>query len=97
MDRKTAVLLVSRALALVQGICALIETCYLPERLLSYFHYMRQAGPVHDLGGGFYLLSLYRVEVLFLFVRIAIYMTLAFVFWKCAPWVQDALLPERAS
>jgi hypothetical protein len=35
------------------------------------------------------------VEVGFLFLRIAIYPTLAVAFWKCAPWAERTLLPER--
>ena len=95
MNRKASVLLVSRALALIQGICALIETRYLPERLYSYLHYTHQVALVSVSVGSIYLPNLYRVEVAFLFVRILIYLALAVVFWKCAPWVESALLPER--
>ena len=95
MNRKAAVLLVSRALALIQGISALIETCYLPERLYAYLHYTHQVAQVSASAGSVYLPNIYRVEVAFLFVRILIYLVLAVVFWKCAPWVESALLPER--
>jgi len=94
MDRKAAVLLVSRALALIQGICALIETSYLPERLYSYLHYTHQVAQVSASAGSVYLPSLYCVEVAFLFLRILIYLVLAVAFWKCAPWIESALLPE---
>jgi hypothetical protein len=95
MDRKAALLLVSRALALIQGVCALIETSYLPERLYSYLHYAHQVAQVSVPVGSLYLPSLYRVEVAFLFLRILIYLVLAVVFWNCAPWVENTLLPER--
>ena len=95
MDRKAAVLLVCRALALIQGISALMETLYLPERLYSYLHYTHQVAQASNSVGSVYLPSLYRMEVAFLFVRILIYLVLAVVFWKCAPWLESALLPER--
>ena len=92
MDRKAALLLVSRALALIQGISALIEVSYIPERLFAYLHY---AIPVGQPGA--YLPRLYQIETGFLFCRILIYLTLAVALWNCAPWVQNALMPERES
>jgi hypothetical protein len=95
MDQKAAVLLVSRALALLQGICALIEASYLPERIHSYLHYARAAAEAGVPGSALYLVNSYRVTVAFLFVRIAIYLALAMVFWKCPYWVESSLMPER--
>jgi hypothetical protein len=95
MDRKAAVLLVSRALALIQGICALIETSYLPERIHSFLHYAHAATEAGVPGSSLYLVNSYRVTVAFLFVRIVIYLVLAVVFWKCPSWVESSLLPER--
>jgi hypothetical protein len=92
MDRKAALLLVSRALALIQGIAALIGVTYLPERLFAYVHYATPLGQPRA-----YVTSLYQVETGSLFVRILIYLFLAVAFWNCAPWVQNALLPETES
>jgi hypothetical protein len=95
MERREAVRLVSRALSVFFGVCALEETTYFPERLVSYLHYTHEW---HAAGGPaaiMYLPTLYRVEVGFLFLRIAIYPTLAVAFWKCAPWAERTLLPER--
>lgn len=95
MERKEAVHLVSRALSIICGVFAAEETTYLPERLLSYVHYTNQWRSVQSPQAAVFLPSLYRVEVGFLFLRIAIYLTLAVVFWKCTPWVERTLLPER--
>ena len=94
MERKEAVRLVSRALSVVFGVFALEDTTYLPERLLSYVHYTNEWRSVRAPGANLFLPSLYRVEVGLLFVRIAIYLALAVVFWKCTRWVERTLLPE---
>lgn len=80
MERKEAVRLVSRALSVICGVSALEETTYLPERLLSYVRYEDEW---------------HRVEIGSLFVRIAINLVLAVVFWKCTPWVESTLLSEN--
>ena len=95
MERKEAVRLVSRALALVFGVFALVETTYLPERMLSYVHYTNEWRSVRAVSASLYWLALYRLEAGFLFVRIAIYLLLAVVFWHCGPWVERTLLLER--
>ena len=79
MERKEAVRVVSRALSFIWGVSALEETTYLPERLISYVRYTDEWHPV-DVG--------------LLFVRIAINLALAVVFWKCGPWVERTLLSE---
>lgn len=95
MDRKLAVRLVSRALSLIFGVFGLEDTTYLPERLLSYAHYTNEWHSSGAPGAAKFLPSLYRVEVGFLLVRIAIYLTLAVVFWRCGSWVERTLLHER--
>jgi hypothetical protein len=95
MERREAVRLVSRALSVVYSVFALYETTYLPERLFSYLHYTHEWQSVGAPGASMYLPALYRISVGFLFVRIAIYLALAVVFWDCAPWVERILLPER--
>ena len=94
MERKDAVRLASRARSLLFGVFGLEDTTYLPERLLSYAHYTNEWRSAGGPGPASFLPSHYRVEVGFLFVRIAIYLTLAVIFWKCGPWVQRTLLPE---
>jgi hypothetical protein len=94
MDRKQAVRLVSRALSLVFGVFGLEDATYLPERLLSYLHYTNEWRSAGTPAQAAFLPSLYRVEVGFLFVRIAIYLVLAVIFWNCGPWAERTLLPE---
>lgn len=94
MDRKAALILASRALALIQGICALIEISYIPERLFSYLHYAHMVGQAGAPTNAAYLSTSYQLEAGFLLFRILIYLTLAVVFWNCAPWVQRIMLPE---
>lgn len=95
MTRDEAILLVSRALSIFLGIFGLQDATYLPERLFGYLHYVNEARAAGAFGIGLYLPAVYRIEVAFLFVRIAIYLLLAVVFWRCAPWIQNTLLPER--
>ena len=97
VSRREALRLVSRALSVICGVFALEDTTYLPERLLSYVHYTNQWRSAGAPGPSLYLPTLYRVEVGFLFVRIAIYLVLAVVFWKCTPWAERTLFPENES
>ncbi len=90
MNREVAVLLVSRALACIQGIYAVDDATYLPERLFSLHHYAL-------LGQGDYLVSLYPLAVAFIFCRVAILLILTFAFWNCGPRIAQFLLPERKS
>jgi len=95
MERKEALCLASRALSIFFAVFALYETTYLPERLFPYLHYTNEARLAGVPNANMYLPTLYRVSVAFLFVRIAIYLSLAVIFWKCGPWVQRALLSEN--
>jgi hypothetical protein len=96
MTRSQAVVLVSRALSLLWGASGLDLVTYLPERLFSFSHYANGVASVGGSMSNYYLPTLYRIEVALLFVRIAIYLTLAVVFWKCGPWVERTLLPKIA-
>ena len=93
MTRKEAVVLVSRALSLLWGGCAVDDVTYLPERLHSFLHYANRDAELGFPGSDSYLAGSYRLEVGMLFLRIAFYLTLAVVFWKCGPWVERTLLP----
>jgi hypothetical protein len=94
MNRKDAVRLVSRALSILFGVSALIETAYLPERLYSFVFYANRVKSPSATVGEIHLYGTDRVEVGFLFLRIAIYLLLAMVFWKCAPRVESLLISE---
>ena len=94
MNRKEAVRLVSRAFSILFGVSALIETAYIPERLYSYVFYANRAKSLSATVGDIHFYGTDRVELGFLFLRIAIYLLLAMAFWKCAPWVEHILIPE---
>lgn len=92
MDRKEAVVLVSRALACIAGIYALTDASYLPMRLLSLRHYL-QLYPT----GQSYLVSLYRIDIASIFGRTGFFLFLTFIFWNCGPRIARFLLPEQKS
>ncbi len=92
MTKDEIVLLVSRAIAVIQCISAFEEISYLPLRLVSLHHYRgRESWFALD-----YFTSLYSLEVSMLCVRIAALLILAWVFWRCAPWVSRLLWPEHS-
>jgi hypothetical protein len=93
MSRKEVVLLVSRALAVIQFVSAVLEITYLPERLLSFVHYVGFTGG--SAMPGDYAATHYRVEIGFLFARIIFELVLTVVFWNCGPWVERTLLPSN--
>jgi hypothetical protein len=94
MTRKEAVLLVSRALAIFQLICALMELTYLPVRFISLHHHTSRINVLGPSGYDDFWSSYYCVDIAFLLVRVIIYLVLALVFWKCGPLVEYFLLPK---
>jgi hypothetical protein len=103
MNREEAVLLVSRALACIQGISALLEAAYLPERFMTLHHYaqrLQMAVAARDAAAfdlETYYVSGERVEIAFFFGRIAFLLLMALLFWNCGPKIARFLLPERKS
>ncbi|MGD0106292.1 MAG: hypothetical protein ABSC06_19960 [Rhodopila sp.] len=95
MSRKEAVLLVSRALAMIQLICALMEVTYLPIRFMSLFHHTTRISLLGSSGYDDFWSGYYRTDIAFLLSRIIIYLVFAFVFWNCGPWIEHILLPKR--
>jgi hypothetical protein len=95
MTREEAILLVSRALACIQAIAALLDFSYLPEHMLSLHHYLQLAQTGSTTVA--YWLSLERVEIAFYFGRIAILLLTTLIFWNCGPRIARFLLPEQAS
>lgn len=83
MSRKECVLLLSRAIAVLQLITAMMEMTYLPERLFSLHHYKARPDVIAPLPD--YLTTLYSTEVAFLCCRIAGLLVLTWVFWECGP------------
>jgi hypothetical protein len=101
MNREEAVLLVSRALACIQAITALLEAAYLPERFMALHYYVQRvqmALAARDTGSfdlEAHYASLERVEIAFFFGRIAFVSLFALLFWNCGPRIARFLLPER--
>jgi len=90
VSKDQILLLVSRAIAVIQCITAILEISYLPERLMSLHHY-------HCPGGILatdYLARQYSTAVAFLCFRIAALLVLAWAFWQCGPRLRAMLLPD---
>ncbi len=92
MSRDDAVLLVSRAIAVIQLICAFVDASYLPERFVSLHHY--SIAGLLSLGDT-YFANLDRVEIGFHLGRIAGYFFASWIFWNCGPRISRILLPSR--
>ena len=92
MSRREIVVLVSRALACIQLITALLDVCYLPEKLFSFVHYANQP----DISGNsqHYFRMLESVSILTLVLRIGILLVSFLIFWNCGAWVERTLLPQ---
>jgi len=94
MTRKEAVLLVSRALAIIQMVTALLEITYLPEKLLSLHHYASRINEQVATAGDFYFWTYDRFGLAFYSLRIAALLVFAILLWNCQPWIQRLLLPK---
>lgn len=103
MSREEAVLLVSRAVACMQGMYAVVDATYLPERFMTLHHYVQRfqmflaAKDAEASAVDAYYVSLERVEIAFFFGRIAFLLLMAFLFWNCGPRIARLLLPQRQS
>jgi hypothetical protein len=90
MTRREVVLLVSRALAVIQLMSALLDITYLPAYLMDLFHHPLS---LHWPYFNDYW-SRYYTELLLAFVaRIAILLFAALVLWRCGPQIEAFLLP----
>jgi hypothetical protein len=81
-------ILVSRAIAVIQGITALLEISYLPERLMWFYH----SRPRNTLEGPQFLDVYHSTGIGMLCFRIAALLALTYVFWQCGPRVRAFLL-----
>jgi hypothetical protein len=97
MSRKEAVILVSRALAIIQLVTAMLDITYLPEWFVSLHHHERLIEALGISNTEEYWRSYDQVGVGFLFARIAGLLVLTLIFWNCGPWFERILLPNRAS
>ncbi len=89
MSREDALVLASRALALLFAVCALGEVSYLPERLHSFLHYINQEpGSSTAIQ---YLRHYYLITLGFLVTRILGFSLLARWLYKGGPEVEGLL------
>jgi hypothetical protein len=91
MSRKDAVVLASRALALLFAVWALGEASNLPDRLHSFLHYINQEpGSSTALQ---YLRHYYLISLGFLVTRIVGFSLISRWLYKGGPEVEDLLSP----
>ena len=96
MPRKEAVFLVSRALAVIWAIAALVEVCLLPQILFSAYRYLNLESVMDRsvLDASTYLAIYYGIILpLALIVRISLYLVAAVLFWRCGPMVARLFEP----
>jgi hypothetical protein len=94
MTRREIVVLVSRALAIIQLMSALIEITYIPDYLLNLFHHII---PLQFPFFGDYWSRYYMEALLALVARVAILLLAALLLWKCGPKIEQMLLPRDAA
>ncbi len=87
MSREEIVLVVSRALAVMQAAYALVDVTYVPAYLVSANHYAAAEG---------YLGTIHRIELVAMLICIVGLSILSWLFWRCGPWVTGLLLPAPA-
>ena len=95
MSRKEIVLLVSRALAMIQFVAAMLEISYLPERVVSLMHRAHSFSAQGDAESANYWSSYDQVGVAFMCARIVGLLVLTAIFWNSAPWIERMLAPTR--
>lgn len=91
MSRKDAVLIVSRGLAVLFTVSALVELSYLPQHLHSYLHYTYEAGSSIQ---ALYLRHSYLIELGFLITRIVGFFLMGAWLRRGGSDIQEMLLPE---
>jgi len=94
MTRREIVLLVSRALAVIQLITACIEISYLPGYLISLHHYTSRIDAGTAVASDYYFKSYDQVSLAMLFGRIAGLFLFTYLLLKCGPWLERFLLPN---
>ena len=89
MSRKDAVVLGSRALAVLFVVSALVEASYLPERLYSFLHYIDQdPGPATFME---YRRHYYLISLGFLAVRVIGFSLMAKWLYRGGPEIEELL------
>jgi len=99
MSRKEIVLLVSRAIAILQIISALMGIVIaLPQQIFIFVRPMLHARQTFagTLTGAMDLSGAIRWDDLgFLLARIVVQLIIATLFWRCGPWIEQFLAPAE--
>lgn len=90
MSRREIVVLVSRALAIIQLVTVALEVSYLPQSLTSLGEHIGSWQSPQLYG---YLSRYYIEGTLALILRIAFLLLTAHLLWKCGPKIENFLLP----
>jgi hypothetical protein len=91
MSRKDAIILASRALAVLLTVWALSDVSYLPERLHSLLYYLNHESASSATTE--YQRHYYLIQIGFLVTRIVGYSLMAMWLYKGGPDVEELLLP----
>ena len=95
MSRREIVVLVSRALAIIQFVSVLELVISLLERLptflraASFGSELQSAGLSHD----FQIMQ--YTDMATMLVRIVTLVIIGIVLWECGPWIESKLLPAQ--
>jgi hypothetical protein len=97
VSRKEIVLLVSRAIALLQIIAAVVDAVLnLPQQgYVLYRQYLLFAGmeEIHRFAPAPSVSPVFWIGVLTVFLRIGVLLFIAVLFWNCGPMVERWLMP----
>ena len=86
--------MVSRALAVIQFVTAILDASSLPDRLISLVHHTREIEGTAAQESLMYFIVYDRVSALSSIARITFLLVIGLIFWNCGPWVQRLLLPQ---
>lgn len=95
MSKRDAILLASRAIAILQLLTAAIEITYLPDRLYSLSRYTRLVATGAAPEAALDLWHQYRLDVALLLFRFVMLMIFAWIFWSCGPRIERLLSPSE--
>jgi hypothetical protein len=98
MSKREIVVLVSRALAIIQAITAVLDLAYLPEHLMVLSRHVNELNSL-PMGSHLFdydasLLREDRIYLAFLTLRIGILCLAALLFWRCGPFIERMLSPS---
>jgi hypothetical protein len=97
MSKREAVLLVSRALAVIEAVAAFLELSHLPSYLVSFLQSLEIVNfPGAPFGHALlaHLVTSSSVALAFHVLWIGVLLVLTLLFWRCGPGVINFLLPE---